>query len=125
MWWKIFYWSNIVLAVIFIIGLAAGNNSLMLLILVADYFVAIIGLHAFIYRKKIFNSKFWYYFFWINLIIDIAYLFYGLAPNDPILRNLSFLNPTSGDSAPWEAIVGGLLNIPFLYAIYKLGKAKK
>lgn len=123
--WRIFYWFNIIIAVFGTLNLARGNNSIVGLIEYADFILAIIGLHAFIYKKKLFNKTFWLYFFWINVVYDISWLAYRLSPTDPVLKNLSFLNPGPIIFPPIIVTILSLLNIPFLYAIYQLTRPSK
>ena len=125
MWWKIYYWLSIIGLIFMIFGLVQGNNSIIDLIESADLILAVIGLYAFIYKKKVFKATFWLYFFWFNVVFDIAYLVYGLAPNDTVLKNLSFLNTTNMVIPPVYILIISLFNIPFLYVFYKLAQLSK
>ena len=121
-WWKIYFWLSVIASVFAVIGFAIEykQNNLFDLITFIMFFLSLLGLYSFIYNKKFFLKKFWFYFFWINLIIDIIYTSYYLAPNDPIISNLSFINgryPVSGIAA----IIVFILDIPVIYALYKLG----
>ncbi len=121
MWWKIFLWINIVLAVFATLGLAVTKNSFWDVFGVANFIIVIVGLYAFIYRKKVFSEIFWLFMFWFNIAYDIIYSFYVLAPNDPLLKNFSFL--VSGELPNKFLIMAfSLLDIPLLYAIYQLAK---
>ncbi|QQG40891.1 MAG: hypothetical protein HYV37_01035 [Candidatus Levyibacteriota bacterium] len=121
MWWKIFFWINIVFAVLAILGLAVTKNSFWDVFSIANFIVVVVGLYAFIYRKKVFSETFWLFMFWFNIVTDIVYTFYVFAPNDPIMKNFSFL--VSGEIPNKFLIIAfSLLDIPLLYAIYQLTK---
>ena len=125
MWWKIYFWFNILAVVVglfAILGLATNTISLVILLTFAASIVAIIGLYSYIYKKPTFNKTFWFWFFWINVVYTVASLFYSLAPTDLILRNLSFLNSSATPNKLVVFLVS-LLHIPWLYAVWQLSKS--
>jgi len=125
MWWKVYWWLTVVVTVIVILSLAFTDNSFLDLIAFVNWIIAVAGLYSFLFKKKIFHSNFWLYFFWFNIIYDLAYLAYGLAPNDPIIKNLAFLDYGNAPAPPIIYLIFSLLNIPMLYAFYKLARPSR
>lgn len=122
-WWKIFFWFNILLTVFMVIQLSSPQhqNQLVDIFYLVFTIIEVTGLYAFINRRKIFSKTFWFYFFWFDLVITILYVSYAIAPNDPVLRNLSFLNNGIDTSPKFFTIIVSLLSAPTLYALYNLG----
>src|SRR6266576_2692721 len=123
MWWKIYFGITILEALLTILSLftAPGIHIFTQIVLILLFLVAVIGVYGYIYRKKIFSHIFWQYFLGIYLLIDIIYLIYAAVKNAPFISSLSFLAISKPDNFSFiDAIFGVVIDIPLLYALYRL-----
>ncbi len=123
MLWKIYFSFAVLFAVLAVLLLFFAKQSVSSLFGEVEYIVAFIALYSYVFNKKIFTIRTLKILFWVNLVWDILYLLYGLAPNDIILKNLSFFYGPTNLSTFW-VIVLSLIDIPWIYAIYRLSKGK-
>jgi len=120
MLWKLYFW---ILSVLVAIGLFAGvvlTNSynafdwVGLIISILSLF----GLFTFVYKKPIFTAQVWKVIFWISIVLDAYYLFYESTPVKDFVPN--FLRPNVSSSNAIETLIGVVLELPILYALYQL-----
>lgn len=126
LFWKVYFGLNVLLLAIATIA-EFYEPTAPVEIFIADmviYTVAMLGVFSYFSRKPIFKTRFWKYFFWFNIVYSGLYLLYTIAPNAPYINLLAFLNYGSEDNLLLYAVVGTLLGIPYMYAIYQLSKDK-
>lgn len=124
MWWIIYFWISITLGIIsFIDFLLKPDFNPVSIFYLLNFYFAVFSIYAYIYRKVIFSFTFWKIYFWGNLILDFLYTLYNIFPNAPIIQLLSFL---SISDKPGSVIIllTTVLDIPILYAIYRLSQGK-
>jgi hypothetical protein len=125
MWWKIYFWINILEALLNILSLIAepGIHIFTQVVLLVLFLVAVVGLYGYIYQKKFLSPVFWQYFLGIYFLIDVVYLIYSVAPQSSILSYLSFLSIYKPDQYSFiSALFGVAIDIPLMVALYRLGK---
>jgi hypothetical protein len=126
MWWKIYFWSIIVLAILTGIDSFAkrfDNFNIFFLFHQTVFYVEIAGFYAYLFVKQYFTRRFWFYFFWLNVGLDVLFLLYALFPHTLLSPYLKTFFVTQPKPDIFLAI-GELLDIPMLYAIYQLSKNK-
>lgn len=119
MWWKLYFW---ILAILLIIGLFAGEltasyNTFDWIGLILSV-PSLVGLFAFVYKKPISSTQVWKIVFWLTIVFDAYYLFYSSTPVKDIVP--VFLRPGATASNAIESLIGVVLELPILYALYQL-----
>jgi hypothetical protein len=127
MWWKIYFGITIVEAILGTasIFIAPGIHIFSQIIYAVIFLVAVVGLYGYIFRKDILNPVFWQYFLGIYILIDVLYFIYAAAPHASFISSLSFMaiNPINNLSLV-STIIGVAIDIPLLYALYRLTKGE-
>lgn len=119
MLWKLYFW---IIALLIAFGLFAGE-------LTASYnafdwvglilsIPSLVGLFAFVYKKQISTAQIWKVIFWVSIVLDAYYLFYASTPVKDLVP--VFLRPGATSSNAIEALIGVVLELPILYALYQL-----
>jgi hypothetical protein len=124
LWWKVYLWLNIALIALAVIA-EFSYPSAPPGLFIADvmiYSLALIGVYAFISKKPIFTTEFWKYLFWFNVVYSIAFLLYAINPEAPIISYVSNLSYGDEEYLFLTTVIGILLSIPYMYAIYQLSK---
>ncbi len=122
-WWKIYFWLNVVLiGLVTIIEFSYPSAPVGLFITdLVIYGVGLAGVYSYIFRKEIFEAKFWKYFFWFNILYSSLFLLYAAAPNHPIISYLSFLSYSEDtENLLVSTVIGLLLSLPYMFAMYQL-----
>lgn len=126
MWWKIYFWFFTVFTIIGLFSLlqysplAIGD-----IVVVILNIVLIVGLYAFVFKKYIFSPRIWKIIFWIIIIFLVeTFLELYVLPKDFVNNYLSFLKSNMPFSES-DALLGWLISLPILYAIYKLSTKDK
>lgn len=124
--WKIYFGINVLLLSIAVMGEIYVTTSPVGLFLadVVIYSIALLGVFSYFTKKHIFETRFWKYFFWFNIVYTALYFLYAIAPAAPLISSLSFLHYGEESDAIVYAIVGTIIGIPYFYAIYQLSKNK-
>jgi hypothetical protein len=125
-WWKVYFWLNTALLAFVIIAEFSYPTAPPGLFIadVVIYVLALIGVYAFISRKPFFTTIFWKYFFWFNIVYALVYLVYAIAPDAPGISSLSFLMYGERENLLETALLGTVLSLPYMYAIYRLSKGE-
>lgn len=126
MWWKIYFWIITIISIIGLFGLL-GHSPLIFGDLIGFVLnvLMLIGVYAYVFKKKIFSASIWKIIFWLNVILFVIaivdlYFLPGFTK-----QYLSFLESKVSSAASSGAIVFTLvLTLPTLYAMYKLGYEK-
>lgn len=85
--------------------------------------LTLVGLHSYVYKKVIFNRKFWNYFFWIQIVWTTIYIIYFLTPLQESIIIPQFLKgATSTDQGSF--LTGVIISIPAYYALYQISQIK-
>lgn len=124
--WKFYFGINVLLLIVAVIG-EVYETTAPVGMFIADiviYTIALLGVFSYFTRKHIFETQFWKYFFWFNVVYTVLYFLYALAPDAPLISYLSFLHYGEESDALIYAVVGTLIGIPYLYAMYQLSKGK-
>lgn len=123
MWWKIYFWLTLALAVVGSLGvfLIPSEVTSVIILEFLIFYLALVGLYSFVFSKHIFSSKFWKFFFWFYLFLDIVYILKVLFPEAPFQDYLSLLSAYE-DESMLTVLIGLTLDIPLLIALYKLSK---
>lgn len=114
MFWKIYYYFFIFIFISAYINLSLQFNwgstfRIWELINLPFMVLLLVGLHAFVWKKKIFSINFWKVFFFISLIWGIYYLYIV-----PIPTNFK----VDGVSQFSSALLSTILNAPLAVAIF-------
>lgn len=122
-WWKIYFWVSLVLSAIGLVGVYGQQPvwSFGAWLEVITSIVGLIGLFAFIYHKSIFSRTFWRVFFWIMAVSWVFSLIYIFTPLEEIFVLPKWLESQSITSET-EFLLGILMGLPMVYAIYRLGQ---
>ena len=125
MWWKIYFWLAICEAILAVASIFAipGDYIVTQIVMTIIFLVGVVGLYSYIFQKKLLTEVFWQYFLGIYILIDIFLLLYTAFPHAPIISSLAFLTVYK-DSSFLESAIGAALDIPLLYAIYRLTKGE-
>ncbi len=132
-WWRLYFWGAITGFAVSLPNLGTTVNwAISTWLLIATEIFALIGLYAFAFKRKVFSNKFWRAFFWTILIIWNLPIIYSLSPlkyQFPLPEFLSNYLVVDTEFLTIPALVilavGLVLSIPILYALYKVGYAKK
>lgn len=126
MWWKIYFWVYTVFMVLGVIGILLWISKLT----VSDWISFVlgillyIGLYAFVFRKKVFETNWLVAIFWSNaLLIALAVLDWFVL-NRQIEQAIPFLQSGIPVSET-DMLIGILISLPALYAVYLLSYPKK
>lgn len=124
MWWKIYFWLTILLLGITLLSFFNPpiSNLPVQIFLVITYCIALVGLYTYIFKRHFFPQTFWKYYFWFYLLLDIVYLAFGLLPSS-YFKDVSFLMLYDSNSVI-DAVINTALDIPLLYALYRLSKGE-
>ncbi len=119
MWWKIYFW---IITILILIGVFSGEltvsyNAFDWVGIVLSI-PSLVGLFAFVYKKPISTGQLWKVIFWLTIVLDAYYLFYASTPVKDIIP--IFLRPSATSSNAIEALIGVVLELPILYALYQL-----
>jgi hypothetical protein len=127
MWWKIYFGITIVEILLDILSFFVAPQLHIFTNIVVSllFIVAVIGLYGYIFRKDILNPVFWQYFLGIYILIDVLYFIYAAAPHAPLISSLSFMAVSKTDNLSFiSAFIGVAIDIPLLYALYRLTKGE-
>ncbi len=122
-WWKVYFWLNVVLlALVTIIEFSYPSAPVGLFLTdIVVYAVGLTGVYSYIFRKQIFETNFWRYFFWFNIAYSALFLLYAAAPEHPVIGYLSFLAYSADtENLLLNTMVGLLLSLPYMFAMYQL-----
>jgi hypothetical protein len=124
MWWKIYFGLTILLLGISILDVFSPPvlNLPVEVFLIITYCIALVGLYTYRFKRHFFPQKFWKYYFWFYLVLDIVYLALGILPS-AYLKAVSFLLVYDSNSV-MDAIIDTALDIPLLYALYQLSRGE-
>lgn len=124
LWWKVYLWLNVALVVFAAIAEFSYPTAPPGLFIadVIIYSLALIGVYAFVFKKPIFTTEFWKYLFWFNVVYSVAFLLYAIDPNAPIINYVSNLSYGDEENLLLTTVIGILLSIPYMYAMYQLSK---
>lgn len=143
MWWKIYFWLWLllhILAIYFRLWLLLTIATLAFvygqlktsafadIFWIAWWIITTLGIYSYVFKKRALSFEFWKYLFWISillLILEMGYEFSPLEEDYPFITILiygSIPKPSSGYE-PY-LVIDALLELPALYAFYKLGYYK-
>jgi len=123
--WKIYFIIAVAEALLAVTGLFydPGYHIFTQIVMAVIFLIALFGLYEYVFKKQFLPKLFWQYFFGIYILIDILYLIYAVAPSAPLLSSLSFLSIYPDDKYLFlNAFIGVAIDIPLLYAMYRLTK---
>lgn len=120
MWFKIYFWFGIVLAVVSLATFIAPEkqNIPLHLFLIITYGIALGGLYSFAFQKSFVPQHFWKYYFWFYVLLDLVYFIYGFLPTN-YLHYFSFIAVYQENSIQ-DTIINTALDLPIIYAMYRL-----
>ena len=123
MWWKFYFIITLGEVGLIALGLFAspGIHIATQIVMSILFFIAVLGVYAYVFRKKILNPLFWQYFLGIYILIDLVYLIYSAAPHAPLVSSLSFL-AVYDNTTILDTLIDVAIDIPLMYAIYRLTK---
>lgn len=125
MWWKIYFWLTLLLALVTLASLFVDYPQITLFLLFNNFifYIEILGLFAFLFKKTILHPLFWRGFFWLNIIIDAFYIFYAFFPHTFFT---SFLTIFYGKTPQVDIILFAdiVIDLPLLYACYILSRGE-
>jgi len=125
MLWKIYFIIAIGEAVLAVTSLFSdpGYHLFTQIVMAIIFLIAFFGLYEYIFKKQFLPKIFWQYFLGIYVLIDLLYIIYAVAPTVPLISFLSFLTIYQNDKYLFlNALIGVLIDIPLLYAMYRLTK---
>ncbi|OGC56088.1 hypothetical protein A3H26_01555 [candidate division WWE3 bacterium RIFCSPLOWO2_12_FULL_36_10] len=123
MWWKVYFWIILVMSVLGLV-FAYGRMqtwSLASWIEIVGSIILLLGLYAYVYKKKILKPSFWNIFFWFLIFSTVFDIMWAFTPIKTVLPLPSWLSSeviTNGV----ELLLGVAISIPNYYAIYRLSK---
>ena len=123
MWWKVYFWIILVMSVLGLV-FAYGRMqtwSLASWIEIVGSIILLLGLYAYVYKKKILKPSFWNIFFWFLIFSTVFDIMWAFTPIKTVLPLPSWLSSeviTNGV----EFLLGVAISIPNYYAIYRLSK---
>jgi len=129
MWWKIYFWVILVLTVVGMFGLL--QNAPLAFIDVIDLVWSIfllIGIYAYVYKKKIFSADAWKGIFYISILfLIISFLDLYILPKGFMEDTLPFLKSNIPSDDSNSILFAWVLLLPAVYVVYQLGfnKSKK
>lgn len=128
MWWKVYFWTILVLA---IMGTLFGYGTKTMWTLgdwldIGVSVLSLCGLYSFVYKKKMFEQKVWLYIFWVSTVMLAFYLVYFFTPLHQTLMIPEFIKSSSYTSGQL-VLVDLIISAPTIYALYFLAypQAKK
>jgi hypothetical protein len=135
MWWKIYFWIICCILIFDITALFSDKiiNIYLFIIDILNTVILLIGLYAYVFKKRIFSRTFWEFFLWINIVYFLLESLYILAPENPFIKYLSYLQSTKLSD---ELLFAGLLQrvfsiafsaaflLPLVFSIYQLSQGK-
>ena len=125
MWWKIYFWLIVALAIITSIFWAGNFHNLTLTVALhtAVFYIEVLGLFSYLFRRRILWQLFWLLFFWLNAGLDVLYLLYALFPHVSVVQ---FAHVLFDEQPKVDFILFGTeaLDVPMLYAFYRLSQGK-
>jgi hypothetical protein len=125
MLWKLYFFIAICEAILAVTGLFfnPGYHVFTQTVMAGIFLIALYGLYEYVFHKELLTKLFWQYFLGIYILTDVLYLIYATAPHAPIISSLAFLTIYKDDTyLLLNAIIGVLIDIPLLYALYRLTK---
>lgn len=126
-WWKVYFWLNVLLiALVTIAEFSYPTAPVGLFIAdVVMYAVGIVGVYSYVFRKHIFESSFWKYFFWFTIVYSALFLLYAADPDHPIISYLSFLSYSDDkENLLITTLTGLVLSVPYTFAMYQLSQGR-
>ena len=109
--WKIYFWFILINVVITYI--LQGFSRLWVIADLFIYFIAFVGLFAFIWKKNILNKLFWKTYFFVQIIWNIFYLYFLPLP-EKITESFEM-------SQFSMATISIIIYIPLFFALYLYG----
>jgi len=127
--WKIYFWILVVLTGIGTIYLLVTTPTLTPrdILQLSGEILALIGLYSFVFNKETFQQLFWKYYFWIWIVADtiLAFFYRFTALRDNPTMQLLYKSSYDDASNFIGWLIGIILYIPLIYAIYRLGYPQK
>ena len=109
-----------VIGLVFVYG-SMQTWGLASLIEIVGSIILLLGLFAYVYKKKILKPSFWNIFFWFLIFSTVFDIMWAFTPIKTVLPLPSWLSSeviTNGV----ELLLGVAISIPNYYAIYRLSK---
>ncbi|HVA96971.1 MAG TPA: hypothetical protein VND99_04915 [Candidatus Acidoferrales bacterium] len=124
MWWKIYFWIIVILDCLSILSLFdhAKQNIFLHCFLILATVPALFGLYSYAFKKHNLSKTIWKYVFLYYLIFDAVYFLIGFLP-PAYLKYVAYLLVYPDYSVP-DALIDTAIDIPFLYALFKLSKGE-
>jgi hypothetical protein len=125
MLWKLYFIIALGEALLAITSLFSdpGYHIFTQIVMAIIFLIALFGLYEYVFRIQYLPKLFWQYFLGIYVLIDFLYLIYAIAPTVPLISSLSFLTIYKDDKYLFlNAFIGIIIDIPLLYAMYRLTK---
>ena len=124
MWWKIYFWLTVFFIVLALFSLFSPTNynipALIFSILTSG--LAVVGLYTYAFQKQLLPRRFWQYYFWIYLVLDVVFFGYVFLPAS-LSKYLSFLMVYPNTSV-LDSFINTALDIPLLYALFRVSQGK-
>src|SRR5579859_3951505 len=121
MWWKIYFWLIVALAIFTGIFLAGNLHQLSITTSFHTiiFYLEVVGLYSFLFRKRMLWPLFWIFFFWFNIALDVMYMLYAffLHASFMLFAHLIFGEQPKVDLFLFGSVA---LDIPMLYTFYRL-----
>ena len=124
MWWKIYFWiygGLTIIGLFMYLGLIPWNLASW--IEFTTSVIGVIGVYAFVFNRKIFNSMFWKVFFWLTVTSWVFDLGYALTPLKDMFSLPNYLETQTGIGIK-GTVVSIIISIPIAYSLYQLGEGK-
>jgi len=123
MWWKVYFWIMLVLSVIGLVFVYGSMQTwgLASLIEIVGSIILLLGLFAYVYKKKILKPSFWNIFFWLMVFNTVFAIMWAFTPIKTVLPEPSWFS-SQVTTTGVELLLGIVLYIPNYYAIYCLSK---
>lgn len=124
MWWKVYFWINLILTIIGLVSTFGllSSQSLKLgdwLILLLSI-VTLIALYSYAFNKQTFSSNLWKTYFWVAVILILISIISPYTPLKDVLSSFlsnNFYEPKYAISQ----IFGIIVQLPAYYVVYQLG----
>jgi len=123
MWWKVYFWIILVMSVL---GLVFGYGRMQTWPLaswieIVGSIILLLGLYAYVYKKKILKPSFWNIFFWLMIFSTVFAIMWAFTPIKTVLPLPGWFS-SKVITAGVELLLGVVISIPNYYAIYRLSK---
>ena len=123
MWWKVYFWIILVMSVL---GLVFGYGRMQTWPLaswieIVGSIILLLGLYAYVYKKKILKPSFWNIFFWFLIFSTVFDIMWAFTPIKTVLPLPGWFS-SKVITAGVELLLGVVISIPNYYAIYRLSK---